>query len=117
MHDSDFCFMHDPETTEEAARARQAGRVNRRREATLREVYDILGVQTIEDLQHYLEIGGLGLLALENLVQRNRAIISLIGAGAKLIELSELAEKLDSIRSVLEPRQRPDEKKKGWWRR
>ena len=113
----ELCFWHDPEFEKEREEARRAGGVNRRREQTLKAVYELFRVSTIEDLQRLLEIGGLGLLALENSVQRNRAIISLVGAGAKLIEVGELAAKLESIRSVLEPRQPAGDSKKGWWRR
>jgi hypothetical protein len=96
--------MHDPETAEDATRARQAGRLNRKREDTLREVYDVFGVDSIEELQRYLELAGLALLALDNSVPRNRTIIAMVGAGAKLIEAGKLAEDVAEMKAVILPR-------------
>jgi hypothetical protein len=96
--------MHDPETAADAERARQAGRVNRKREQTLREVYHVFGVDSIAELQRYLEVAGLALLSLDNSVPRNRTIIAMVGAGAKLIEAGKLADDVAEMKAVILPR-------------
>jgi hypothetical protein len=106
--------MHDPETAEDAERARQAGRANRRREMTLREVYDVAGVSSVEELGRWLEIAGHSLLALDNSVPRARAIISLVGAGARLLEVGKLADEVAQMKAVILPRlERLENERKG----
>jgi hypothetical protein len=115
--DGNLCFWHDPDHAEEAARARQAGGANHRREQTLQAVYDLWGFETVEDAQHIARIGILGLLALENTVARNRSLIAAATAVARLFEVADLAGRLAAVESVLGPKLKEKEpKKRGWLR-
>ena len=106
--------MHDPETAEDAERARQAGRANRRREMTLREVYDVSGVSSPQELERWLELAGSVLLALDNSVPKARAIISLVLAGTKLHEVGKLADDVAQMKAVVLPKlEQLENEKKG----
>ena len=114
---SDLCFWHHPDYEKQAADARRAGGANHAREQTLKAVFDLAGVTTIEDLQRVVDIALLGLLSLENSVSRDRALLNVASTGARLIETGELAAKVEALGSVLEPRLQSDLKKKWWGRR
>ena len=57
------------------------------------------------------------LLALENSVTRNRALLSAAGTAADLLAGGALAEKLEQIRAVLQPRQDAQNNQKRRWLR
>jgi len=114
---TDLCFWHNPEFEKQAAEARRAGGAKRAREQTLKAVFDLAGVTTIEDLQRVVDIATMELLALDNTVGRNRALLGVASTGARLIEVGELAAKVEALGSVLEPRLPADQKKKWWGRR
>jgi len=104
MHDSDFCFWHSPDHTEEAAEARRLGGLRRRRERAVAGAYDLDGVTSIGQLQRVIEIVILDGLGLENSVARGRLLVSAVLAAAKLLEAGELADQLAAIKGVLEAR-------------
>ena len=112
----EFCFWHDPEFEKQAAEARRAGGAKRAREQSLKAIFDYYGVETIEDLRRVHDIATTDLLALENSVARNRALLSSVDTGLRLIEAGELTRQIEEIRRVLEPRLGTAEKKKRWWR-
>jgi hypothetical protein len=115
--DGELCFWHDPDHAEEAARARQAGGANHRREQTLQAVYDLWGFETVEDARQITRIATLGLLALENTVARNRTLIAAATVVAKLFEVADLAHRLAAVESVLGPKlQKKEPKTRGWSR-
>lgn len=109
--------MHDPEFAAQAAEARRAGGVKRAREQSLKAIFDYYGVETIGDLKRVHDIATTELLALENSVARNRALLSSVDTGLKLIEMGKLAREIEEIRQVVGPRLEGQEKKKPWWRR
>ncbi len=111
-----FCFWHHPDYERQAADARRAGGANRAREQTLKAVFDLTGVKTVEELQRVVEIALIGLMGLENSVGRNRALLSVASTGRALIETGELAEQVAQLKAVLEPRL-PGEQKKKWFGR
>jgi hypothetical protein len=90
------------------------GGLNRRKEQTLKAVYDIEGLETVPQIRRVLELALNGELALENSHNRSRVLISVAGAAAKLLETGELASQIEAIRSVLEPRQQKPEPKRRW---
>ena len=104
MLDGDFCFWHDPEHQAEAADARRLGGLRRKREGTLQGAYELRGIDGIEGIRRYLEIGLIDLLSLENSVARSRAIFSGVLAAAKLLEVGEQEERLQAIEAALGPR-------------
>jgi hypothetical protein len=82
--------MHHPDHAAEAADARRLGGLHRRREATLSVVYDVAELRTIEGNQRLLEVAAFDSLALENSVARNRTLVAVVTANAKLIEAANL---------------------------
>lgn len=109
MRDAAFCFWHAPETAEEAAEARRLGGLHRRKKKTVASIYDFRGLRTIEDHQALLETAATETLALENSIPRNRVLAQIVGAGAKLLEVGELEERLRALELVQGPHGGGDE--------
>src|SRR3954463_14881453 len=91
LEDDEFCFFHSPVHAAEAAEARRLGGLNRRREVTLKEVYSIDRLETIEQIQRLIDVATIGLLAAENSISRNRALLAAAATAAKLLEVGMLA--------------------------
>ena len=104
VEDDDYCFFHSPTHAAEAAEARRLGGLNRKREVTLKEVYSVERVETVEEIRRIVEIATLGLLAAENSISRNRALLAAAATAAKLLEVGMLADQINELRMVLEPR-------------
>lgn len=104
LRDGDFCFWHDPEHADAAADARRLGGQRRRREGTLSGAYEFKGLESPEDLKRILEIAAYDALALENSVSRIRTLIALVQVGVRVIEVTELADRITAIEIVVEPR-------------
>jgi hypothetical protein len=104
LTDRDLCFWHDPEQAQAAADARRLGGLRRKREGTLAGVYDFQGLRTPEDAIRLLEIAAYDALALDNSVARASVIVRLVAAGARLFEVTDLADRLAALESVMEPR-------------
>ncbi|MPZ51032.1 MAG: hypothetical protein GEU75_17310 [Dehalococcoidia bacterium] len=113
----DFCFWHDPEYEAQAAQARRSGGTTRAKEHALRYIYGIDSLDTHERIQRLVDFATTELLALENSVARNRALLSAAGTAADLIAAGALAEKLEQIRAVLQPRQDAQTNQKRRWLR
>ena len=105
--EGDFCFWHDPEHAEEAAQARRLGGQRRRREKVVESIYDLGDLDTVADLRRILRVATLDTVALDNGVQRNRTLATLVLAAARLLEVGELEERLQRIESTLEARPQP----------
>ena len=102
--DGDFCFWHDPEHETEAAEARRLGGLRRKREGALQGAYQLEGLESVPAIRRYLDVALIDLLGLENSVARNRAIISGVLAGAKLLEVGEIEERMAAVEAALGPR-------------
>ena len=102
--DADLCFWHSPTTTEAAQEARRLGGQRGRRESSLSGAYQFEGLDSIPHLRRLLDIAAFDALALDGSVPKVRAIISLVLAGAKLLESGEFEERLEAIEAVLGPR-------------
>ncbi len=104
---SGLCFMHDPEHAQEAAEARELGGRRRKRESTISAAFDFEGLDNVPKLRRLLEIVGVDLLGLENSIPRGRAIISLVQAAAKLLEVGEYEERLGALEATAMQRSNP----------
>ena len=102
--DSDFCVFHDPAHAEAVAEGRRMGGVRRRREGTLAAAYNFDGLATVQELRRLLEIATLDSLNLDNSVPRSRVLIAAVLAGAKLLEVGEMEERLAAVEAALGPR-------------
>jgi len=97
-----FCFVHDPAKRELAAEAQHLGGLRRRRDKTLRRVYNLGGITTIPEIRRYLEVGLTDTLALDNSVLRNRVLFAGVMAASKLLEVGELTDEVRAIRAELD---------------
>ena len=113
----DLCFWHDPAYEAQAAQARRSGGTTRAREHALRYIYQIEALDTHERILRLVDFATTELLSLENSVARNRALLSAAGTAADLLTAGALAEKLERIRAVLEPRQDAQSNQKRRWLR
>lgn len=100
----DYCYWHDPDNEAEAAEVRRLGGQNRKRELTLRSIYDLGSLTTVEDIRRVLDLAILGAMSQENTLNRARVLIAGALAAAKLLEVGELESRLESIEATLGPR-------------
>ena len=98
--ESDYCAMHDPAHAEAMAEARRLGGNRRKREVTLAGAYDFAGLTSVPDLRRLLEVVAFDLLGLDNSVPRARAVIAVVLAGAKLLEVGELEERIAALEAA-----------------
>jgi hypothetical protein len=108
MHDAPFCFWHSPETTEEAAEARHLGGLHRRKNKTVGAIYGFRGLRTVDDNLGLLETAAIETLALENSIARNRTLGGFAATGLKLLEASDLEERLSALEAVVQHRRGQD---------
>ena len=104
LTEGNLCFWHDPAHAQAAAEARRLGGQRRKREGTVAGAYAFSGLQAPDDLKRLLEIATYDTLALDNSVARVRALVAIVQAGSKLLEVTELAERLAAIETVMAPR-------------
>ncbi len=105
LQDGDFCYMHSPEHAEDAAAARKLGGQRRRRESTLAGAYEVEALDTVGGIRRVLEIvifDGLGMET--NSVARGRLLIAATQALTKLLEVGELADRVEALEATLKPR-------------
>jgi hypothetical protein len=107
LHDSENCFVHAPEHAGEMAEARRLGGLRRKREGTLAGAFDIEGLADVSGLRRVLDITLADLLGLDNSIPRARALIALVGAGSKLLEVGEHEERLEALEAAVKPREPP----------
>ena len=108
MRDAEFCFMHNPETEEEAADARRLGGVRRKREKTLAGAYDFDGFDGPDSIRRILDIATFDALALDSSIARIRTLISAAGAAAKLLETGDLQARIELLEAALRSRRSSD---------
>jgi hypothetical protein len=99
--DSEFCLWHDPDRHQDAAEARRLGGLRKRREATLAGVYDVGNLDSVGDLRQLLRIAALDALGLDNSIARTRALVSIALAGARLLDLGELEDRLAALEAAV----------------
>ena len=95
--DGAFCFFHDRATVAEAAEARRLGGRRRRREKTIKTIYDLQGLDTFKGILRVLDIAVADALGLDNSIGRARVLITAASAAAKLVEPGEDEATMDSL--------------------
>lgn len=103
LRDHDYCRMHSPEHAEAVAEARRVGGQHRRREATVATVYDFEGFHSVEQVRRFLDIAGYEALSLEPSVARIRVMTAIAQTAARLLEVSEFAERLELLEAAVAP--------------
>lgn len=90
LKEGHFCFVHSPDHGQEAAEARRLGGLRRRREQAISGAYEFAGLGSVDAIRRMLEIAAIDALGLENSVARNRVLIAVVLAAARLLEVNEL---------------------------
>ena len=101
MRDQPFCFWHSPEHAADAQQARRLGGLRRRRESAVTGAYELDDPVSVEGMRRLLEIAISDTLALENSLDRNRALISATHAGVRIVGLADINERLAAIEAVV----------------
>lgn len=114
--DEDLCFWHHPDYSAQVDQARRSGGTARAREYALRYIYQIETLDSHERILRLIDLATTELLSLENSVARDRALLGAASTAAGLLPLGKLADDLEKIRSVLEPREDPNLRKRRWLR-
>lgn len=100
LRDEAFCFWHSPEHTEEAAEARRLGGLRRRREKSLRGVYDLVSLETVEGIRRIVEIATFDTLGLESSIARSRTLIAAALAAVRLKEVGDLVARVAALEAA-----------------
>src|ERR1035437_4121028 len=101
LRDEDYCFMHSPDHAAEAAEARRLGGLRHRREKTLSLAYELESLGTVEGIVRVLDIALRDVLGLDNSVPRNRVLIGVAQAAARLLEVGDLAARVASLEAAV----------------
>jgi len=101
LRDGEYCFMHSPDHSAEAAEARRLGGLRRRRETTLAVAYDFAGLGSTESIGRIIEIATLDALGLENSIARCRVLIAAALAASRLLEVGELEARLAALEAAV----------------
>ena len=101
------CLWHSPGHEDEAIEARRLGGLRRKRERTVAGAYDLEGLASIAALRRILEVVAVDTLSLDNGIARSRALIALVGAAAKLIEVGEIEDRMTALETALAERGLP----------
>jgi hypothetical protein len=106
LRDAAYCFLHDPDRAEDAAKARQAGGIRRRREGTLGVAYDLQGLDNVAGIRRLLEIVVADALGLDAGVGRSRILIAAATAATKLLDTGEHEARLEALEGAIRLLQR-----------
>jgi hypothetical protein len=99
--DGSYCFAHDPERAADAAEARRAGGLRRRREGSVAIAYDLSGLDTVEGIRRLLVIASTDALSLDNTIAKLRAIVSIATVAMNLLKVGEIETRLAAIEALL----------------
>ncbi len=105
LHESVYCFVHDPENAEAMAETRRLGGLRNRKEKAVQGAFDLEGLEDVEQIRRLLMIAAVDALSLDNTIARARTLVLIAQAAAKLLDSSEIAEQLKELAAVLKPRQ------------
>ncbi len=105
LHESAYCFVHDPENAEAMAEARRLGGLRTRKEKAVQGAFDVEGLDDAGQIRRLLMIAAVDALSLDNTIARARTLVLVAQAAAKLLEAHELEERLEALESTLKPRE------------
>lgn len=97
LHESQFCFWHDPDNADQAREARRLGGLRRRREHVVSGTFDFEGLDSISKIRRLLEVAVLDALGLESSLSRARTLGSLAIQAARMLEIGELEDRVTSL--------------------
>src|SRR3990172_6308941 len=91
LHNGQYCRMHDPFLAEEVAKARQVGGYRRRREKTIKKIYNWDGTVSLEEIRRILTIVTTDALGQNDVVARSRTLIQACQVALKVWEMEDKA--------------------------
>lgn len=94
---SGYCFNHDPARALDRARARRRGGEARRTPHTGDPNSIPADIKTIQDARHILNYVLIELLAADNSIPRNRALLALFDSFVKSFEIGEVEERIMAL--------------------
>ncbi len=100
MRGSDYCFWHNPDTTDQATEARRLGGLRRRREKAVAGAYEFEGLASVTSIRRVVEIVTIDALGLETSVARGRLLISAAQAATKLLEVGVLEARVATLETA-----------------
>jgi hypothetical protein len=101
IRDGEFCLWHDPSQVEVVTEARRLGGARRKRETTIAGAYDVEGLDSVAAIRRVIEIAVLDGLSLDNGIARGRLLIAGALAAAKLLEVGELADRIETLERAM----------------
>ena len=104
LRDTTLCFWHSPDKAEDVAEAQRLGGLRNKREKTLALAYNFDGIRDVGQVFRILEIALVDTLSLDNGVARNRTLVAIAQAAAKVHELSDLEERLAALEAAIKSR-------------
>ncbi len=105
LRNSEFCWAHSPEHTQEAQEARRLGGQRRKKEVMLSGAYDLEGIDNILGIRRVLEIATMDTLSSENNLSRNRTLGYLMQVALKAMEAGETEERLAALEQAVHGKQ------------
>ncbi len=99
MFDASYCFFHNPESAEEAAKARRIGGVRRRKESIVRLSFEYQGLTTAEQIRRLIDIVAIDALALDGGVGRLRILILCIDKAIRLLQ-ADLEDRISALEAL-----------------
>ena len=99
--DVPFCFVHDPDASEEVELARRRGGERRRHEQVVAVALEITGISTVAEISRLLEVVMIETLRLANDVPRNRALMDLARVAIGLLAVAETEDRLARLEAAV----------------
>ncbi len=114
--DSDYCLWHDPDHEREAAEARRLGGANHRKEQVLQAIYGVEGLESVGQIRRLYDLAVSAALTVEKAADRARLLIAAGRAATDLLQVGELAARVQALEGALGPRlvKAEPEKRKRW---
>jgi hypothetical protein len=98
---SDYCFNHDPAAAAQRAAARKRGGEARHTAHAGDPAIVPEQIGNIQDARKILDYVKDELLAMDNTIARNRALLALFDSFAKALEIGELEERIAALEARL----------------
>ena len=94
--------MHSPEHAQEVQEARRLGGLRRKREATVSEVYDFEGLETVAGIRRLIHVAVIDTLGMENSLSRSRTLAYLAVAALRTLEVGNLEERINILEQAVQ---------------
>jgi hypothetical protein len=101
LHDSDFCYIHDPRKAKERAESRRKGGLNRLQALDGHTPREAVAIGAVSDVLRLLEEGAADLLAMKPGERRARALSYLSLSILRALEVGGIEDRLAALEERL----------------